>query len=752
MKEEFYMNFYELPKTIENDINKYERSLTQYMQGLLTKDKFKSIRVPYGVYEQRQNDRYMMRIRLPGGAITPSQLAGVAEIAKRYSGSPLHFTTRQDVQIHDLTLIDTLKIMKELRKLGLSSRGGGGNTVRNIIASVDSTIDDEEVFDVSPYVQALTSRLIAESDSWTLPRKLKIAFSSSSKDKGLATVNDLGFIAKKDNQGNRGFAVYIGGGMGRKPRVSFLLYKYVNADEVYNITRAVKNLFDKYGNRKNKYQARLRFLVEKYGREKFRELFESEYQEVKKKHYPPLELAPHSDSEESILEIPLFMGLIDPERALALASILKGYGDNTIRIMTNQNILIRNINSEKVSDLISELKRMNILFDIPRFLGNSVACAGAATCRLGICLSRNLLKAIRKKLEENHFNYDRISDLRLKISGCSNSCGQHLIADIGFYGMAKRNSGRLVPFYQFLIGGVVREGNTKLAEVIGPIPARNIPSFLYEVLKYITETRNDNESFTDFLARTGKDWIFRLFDQYVQVPSYNEDSSFYYDLYSDKPFSLADRSSGECAAGLFDLIELDLQTARQEIDAAYNEYNPLALNELLRKAILSTCRALLITKGFEPEEDRKAVSLFREHFIGIHVDGKWKAVVDKYLKGETPVIDEVEGLYNAVKKLYESMDDSLRFPDLTETERTQSEKGDKTHNVHDFRGVGCPLNFVKTKLVLETLNPGEAMEILIDDGEPIDNVPASLEQEGHRIVEKEKVSDYWRVLIIKGGE
>jgi len=751
------MKFYEIPENFDAEIENYEKAVKEFTEGSIPKAKLQSIRVPFGIYEQRQNDKYMMRIRLPGGAVTPDQLVHISNIALKHTKSPLHFTTRQDVQLHDLLLHETAEIMKELKESGLSSRGGGGNTVRNILGSYDTGIDSGEVFDISPYVQALTTRLIAESDSWTLPRKLKIGFSGSPEDKGLATVNDLGFIARKKDDGKEGFSVYIGGGMGRKPKVGFQLYGFIDTDRVYGITRAVKNLFDKYGNRKNKYNARLRFLVEKFGREKFVKLFENEYKKVKEIQYPPLKIIPALKSDTGFIEIPLFLGILEPGKAGILGKIMKRFGEDTLRVMTNQNILIRNIKEKDIPDLVSELKKGGIFYELPHFIARSVACAGAETCRLGICLSRNLLKAIKDKLDKNNFDYSRVSDLSLKVSGCSNTCGHHILADIGFYGIAKRSSGRLLPFYQFVMGGIVHEGITRLAETIGSIPAKNIPSFLHELLRFISGSRMEGEDFKDYLERTGKEKILEIFNKYSYVPPFDENSGFYYDWYDDKLFSLAERSSGECSAGLFDLIELDLKTAEQNLGLAEKAYDPSYHRpedeNMVKNTVLSTCRALLITKGFEPKDDHEAVFLFKEHFIGKHLKEEWRTVTDKYLKNEEISEDEAKGLFNEVKELYNSMDDSLRFPELDETEKkgTGGEE-EKDYKVCDFRGIGCPLNFVKTKLVLETLNSGDKLEILIDDGEPIDNVPSSLKEEGHKIIKRQKEDGYWRVLIIKGED
>ncbi|PIS28469.1 nitrite reductase [Candidatus Saganbacteria bacterium CG08_land_8_20_14_0_20_45_16] len=694
--------FYDLPKSLDSEIKEYENLVNDYLAGTIPAVKLKAFRVPFGVYEQRENETYMCRVRLPCGAITPEQLIGVARIAEKYSDRPLHFTTRQEVQVHHVKLKDTVAIIKELKALGLATRGGGGNTVRNIIGDGSSLIE--------PFVRALTTRLIAEKDSWNLPRKLKIAFSGDSSDKGLATVNDLGFIYKKQS-GQIGFTVYIAGGLGANPRLAKKLYDFAPANEVYNISRAVKQLFDKYGNRKNKHVARLRFLFESLGAKEFTKRLDSELKEVRQQQYPVLEIKADQAKTEELTEYYLFLGDIEPREVIKLAEKLKPYGDDVLRANFNQNLVIRNVPAKALSAR-----------KVSRFFGQAVACTGAATCRLGICLSRELLKAIKEEVKDSDL------DLNLKISGCPNSCGQHHLADIGFYGVIKRFNDRLVPCYQLMMGGVVGEGKSRLAEKFGVLPAKAIPNFLVELLAIYPAKREA---------------VISLVDKYSQVPEFTQAPGFYYDWGSTQLFSLADKTEGECSAGMYDLINWDFTNIEQAI--ANNEPD---------QVVLSASRALLVTKGLEPKSAAEAVVLFKQHFIGQHLDSSFASTVDKYLNREKITLQEAKELASAVKKLYDSMDNSLKFPEI-EKEVKQGSPDTKTvgsqasREFRDFRGIVCPMNFVKTKLVLETMNVNDQLEILLDDGEPINNVPASVRAEGHEIIKREKIDNYWRVVMEK---
>lgn len=756
------MNFYEIPKTLEKEIQDYEKLVSEYKADKVNKVKFKAVRVPMGIYEQREVETYMCRIRLPGGAITPEQLIGVAKIAEKYSDRPIHFTTRGEGQVHHVELEKTVLVLKELRKIGLATRGGGGNTVRNIIGEATAGISEDEVFDVSPYVQALTSRLIAEKDSWSLPRKFKIAFSGSSADRGLATINDLGFIAKLDKAGKKGFKVYIAGGMGGKPSPSRLLYKFISEAEVYNVAKAAKSLFDKYGNRKNKHAARLRFLYAKLGKEEFEKKYKEELKDVRAQKFAPLEITPVAKLKKGSFELPLFLGDMETKDAIALGQILQEYGDDVLRVTTRQNILLRNLETSEIEKIKEKLKKAGILKDFPPLIGSGIACAGASTCRLGICLSRGLIDELRKRFVKEDLSSDKIDDLSLNISGCPNSCGQHPIGNIGLFGVAKRKDNRMLPCYTLVIGGHVEEDKTQLAQKIEILPSKAIPAFLLEFLRFVQESRQEGEVFVDYLSRVGQQKIAELAEKYASLPTFEEGKDYYYDWSADEPFSILSKVEGECSAGLFDLIDWDFDNITLAFaELKKNQNSP----EILRSIVVYASRALLVTKGLEAKTEPEAVALFKEHFIGRHIEPVYATVLEHYASNKELKRDEVQTLVDAVKGLYDAMDDSLRFPKLLKEVVPEAEAGGKggekkgagaragvkSIEFRDFRGVACPMNFVKTKLVLETMKVGEQLEVLLDDGEPMDNVPASVKADGHKVVKQDKIEEHWSVLIEKAA-
>lgn len=734
------MFLYKLPENLGNEIDEYEKLINDYLNRRIDKQEFRSYRVPMGVYEQRKDETYMVRVRLPGGNILLNQFEELVKIAEEFTNRPLHITTRQELQIHNILLADTPIIMNKLLKIGLATRGGGGNTIRNITGSYDSGFSKEEIFDITPYVIALTERMISEPDSWNLPRKFKIAFSNSRNDTGLATVNDLGFIANINDKGERGFTVYIAGGMGADSNIGIKLFDFISDREVYDIAKTSKILFDRYGNRKNKHKARLRFVLYKYGEEEFKKKFFEIYKEVKKQNYKELRIENFEIENKGFIEIQIFLGDLYFDDARKIIQIAKRYSNKSIKFTPRQNLLLYNIPEDKIENLKEELRKENLLPKKNIFIYNAISCAGADTCKLGICLSKNLLKAIKDKIESRNVEYKNLDKLKINISGCPNNCGQHLLADLGFYGKAKKVNGHYAPFYYIVVGGKIERDKTRFAEKLGEIPSKNVPDFVCEYLDYLNLEITKN-GYYDLLFNK-KDKLLRIIEKYKDIQNYDDNKNFFYDWGSEEEFSILEKIEGECSAGLFDLIDYDFNKAEESIK-----------NKNLKEAIECIARALLITKGIDAKTEKESVVLFKTYFVGKHIEKKYEEVLNKYIEGGYEFSgNEVLDFYNVVRGLYQNMDNSLRFPEIEDKELDKCKTIINSNQVltKDLRGVPCPLNFVKAKLILETINKGEILEIYLDDGEPIENVPASLKNEGHKILSQNKFENYWQVIIEKG--
>ncbi|HBR15076.1 MAG TPA: sulfite reductase subunit beta (hemoprotein) [Candidatus Omnitrophica bacterium] len=794
---------YRLPDNLDQEINELEGLIAKCKQGEMSPAELKLHRVPFGVYEQRKSDTYMVRVRCAAGCITPEQLIKIAELATRYGSDKIHLTTRQEIQIHYVTLDNLIPVMRGLKETGLASRGGGGNTVRNIMSQEDAGISLDEAFDTTPYALALTSRLIAESDSWTLPRKFKIAFSGSSEDRGYATIADVGFITRiKDGQ--KGFKVYVAGGLGAKSDAGHFLLDFIEDDQVYAVTTAVKRIFWKYGNRKNKHAARLRFLWNTLGPEEFQKRFDEEYQAVKTQNLPPLTIEAIDNSGRSpvlregkiedqndfelwekrfvqpqkqkgifSIIVPVHLGYLDNAQAVRLGQFLRPFGENVLRMSKDQNFLIRNIPETYLGNVYLFLKDTLDHFNRPLFIDKMISCAGASTCQLGICLSRPAANAVIKALSRYEIPakaLDTLSDIRINISGCPNACGQHPIAHLGFFGKVARKGDKVYPAYNVVAGAVVRDGETKLNEKLGEISARDIPAFIQEALKRYLSKSSEHKNFEAYLEREGKEDLRKLCAQYKEIPSFEEDKNTYFDWDSDKLFSVADRGKGECSAGLFDLIDMDLkmiEETRKKLDAGEA---PEKKPEHLRTIVYYAARALLITRGCEPKTEKELHENFTTHFIhtGL-VAGRFQPLLEMARERNDASLcaraQDVLALADRVKLLYEIMDNAFQFkinecaalptagvpqhPGAFPSREITTSPPSLPKIVKDFRGVTCPMNFVKTKMALAKLQPRELLEIWLDDGQPIENVPGSVREEGHAILEQKKINDYWAVVIEK---
>lgn len=774
---------YDLPVSLDAEIDALEELIRKYRAGEVSATELKAHRVPFGVYEQRQADTYMLRIRCAGGFITPVQLENVAALALQYGRGDIHITSRQELQIHYVKLDDIVAIMRQLKDIGLSSRGGGGNTVRNIASQVDAGIDPQEVFDVSPYVSALTTRLIAESDSWNLPRKFKIAFSGSAEDKGYATISDAGFIAKiKD--GKYGFRVYAAGGLGAKSAEGKLLLDFVEADQVYAVAEALKNVFFKYGNRRNKHAARLRFLWQSLGEEEFKKKFQEEYAVIKKQGVAPLLIKDEAEAFTSLVNpqkiafdqaaftewktrfvrtqkqnglfsvlIPVELGFISCDNAAKLARVLKVFGNDVLRMTKDQNFLARNIPLDYLPGFFVFLKDTLQEVNHSSIYGKILSCAGASTCQLGICFSRQAARALIDELKKSNLDLDKIGEIKINLSGCPNSCGHHPAADLGFSGKALRTLDGLYPAYNVFAGSVISDGGTKLAELIGEIPAKSLVLLVKDFLKGYIDKSGQFKNFRDYIAGKGKADLKEIILRYSKVPGLQENKEYYSDWGADKLFSLAERKAGECSAGFFDLLEMDLSNLKNtqaalEKAAQDDRQKEKLLGELLYYA----SRALLITRGLDAKNQDEVYAGFLKHFIDTGlIDQSFRGIITIAQKGDLKEIlakqAEALNLAKAVQALYETMDNSFNFKAAPILETSKEEK--VIMAVKDFRGVACPLNFVKTKVELAKLEAGDLLEIWLDDGAPIENVPGSVKAEGHNVVAQKRVGDHWSVIIEK---
>ncbi|WP_026882136.1 sulfurtransferase TusA family protein [Clostridium akagii] len=750
-------------------VEDFKNKAGEYVSGKLDPLRFKAFRVAMGIYEQRKKETYMVRTRIPGGVINKDQFKLVSELSKKYSSGKLHLTSRQDIQFQNVELKNVYTIMKELIEKGITTKGTGGNTVRNVECSPLSGVSHDEIFDVTPYVKVATDYLIKDPSTMNLPRKYKIGFSNSKEDTANATISDLGFIAKIQNA-IKGFEIYAGGGFGANPRVSLKLSDFSPDTDILYYIQGLKELFEKEGDRTNKNKARIRYIVARLGEEKFLEelkgyvakvknrinldvIIESTLEEINPKEekiekgYENIIFAEKQDGYYSIY-VHAQSGNLRAESLDSVITFVESldYGV-TLRVTNTQGFFVRSLKGEdakKLADIV-------LKFASPFNIDNSLTCAGASTCQLGLCLSQSLLIAIKEKFKNASYE---VKDAlpRLFISGCQNSCGQHEKGKIGLSGKAVRTQDGLMPMYSVFLGGKVGSGGAKMGELFGVVPVKKIPQYLLELAQL--KVKLGYECFDKFIEEKSQD-IKDLIEKNSLVESFSENPDFYYDFGADEKFTLKGRGAGECSTGVLDVIKLDISNA----EGSLSLYKDNKDNDVLYASALSSARTLLVLKGIDSNKDREIFKGFKSNFIDTgyvkpEISVLFDSLID-YKLGDISDIssyaDDITYLLEKVKAMYESLNGQLEItlPKELKDEETQEKKEQEKVDIVDFRGVQCPINFVKVKIELSKIKSGEKKGFYLDDGAPIENVPKSVEKEGHKIISIDENYKGYNLLTIE---
>ncbi|MFC1463056.1 sulfurtransferase TusA family protein, partial [Verrucomicrobiota bacterium] len=393
-------------------------------------------------------------------------------------------------------------------------------------------------------------------------------------------------------------------------------------------------------------------------------------------------------------------------------------------------------------------------------LEHFVACAGASTCRLGLCLSRGAAEACSEALHKRGVDHAALRAVDINISGCPNACGHHPVASIGLFGAAQRSEGRLVPAYRVVLGAQHINKEARLARSAGTVPARSLPDFIAHLAEEFARDRTQDETFTEYFDRKGEIHFQQLVERHAAVPPYPENPDFYRDWGQGDDFSLAGRGAGECGAGVFEVVREDIVTARKALELVESG------REEHFSAFLPTIRALLITRGVDAQDTDQIIRSFESHFVDTGlVSSEFRALLAlarDHVGGTADALDgkqdELCRLLDRVELLFSTMDASLQFhpPEANEAPAPaeKPEQPDPTPHTQaetlDLSGVACPMNFVKAKLKLETMGIGEKLKIVLDEGEPVQNVPASFRNEGQDILAISALDDgHWRVVVQK---
>ncbi len=574
-------------QTVRQEIETFRRKAVAFLAGDIPEDEFRAFRLKHGIYGQRQPGVQMVRVKIPGGLATASQFEQFGRIADEFAGGKGHITTRQNVQYHFVPLLRTPDLMHTLHDAGLTVREACYNTVRNITTCVWSGIARDEVFDVRPYAQKLAYSMLRQDLTQNLPRKFKIAFDGCSRKDCIAgTINDLGIRAVV-RDGKRGFRIVVGGGLGPLPVEAQLLDEFLPEERLVNRVEAVIRVFNKHGNRKNRNTARIKFLVRSRGIAWVKEQIEIEYADIlanggiawpemipegfggyQSKPQPlgngallPVVNPTTSGNAEfdawlatNVVEqrqtgyaaaiVKVDQGNLTADQFRGIARLSSTAGDGTVRVTIDQNLLLTFIPLARLPQVYAALQAMNLAEAGAGQIDDIVTCPGAYSCNLALTKTMNLGAALQEAVRE--YSDSRVKTLAIKASGCPNSCGQHWIGDIGFYGNARKIDGKEVPYYQMLLGGGFdEEGVARFGLAIQSVPARLAPAALKRVLDHFIQNRETGESFRQYVLRN-KVETFRALTAEFAKPA-----ELFPEIYQDwgdaDAFSLQ-LGRGECAA------------------------------------------------------------------------------------------------------------------------------------------------------------------------------------------------------------
>ncbi len=677
------------------EIDAFEAQAELRRQGKLEEKVFAETRLRRGVYGQRYDNgkRHdgvaerdlpyaerptkgpdtlwdapgMQRIKIPFGGLSPEQMEVLADLAEEYSDGILHVTTRQDFQLHYVHIDDTPDLMRRLAAVGITTREACGNSVRNVTACPLAGVCHTEAFDVSPYAKALMRFLLGHPDVQDFGRKFKPAFSGCEHEAcGLLNMHDAGFLARVVD-GRRGFKVFVGGGLGAVPHQAQVLSEFTPEEELLPQIQAVARVFARLGEKRNRGRARIKFLVTRLGIEEFRRLVAEEREALPHDERwtawlaelprtggePPRAASPLDGGARppgfdawlesnvyrqrqpgyalAMLTLPL--GDITSAQLRALSDVARSYAGDNVRTTVEQNLCLRFVPEADLPALYRELVALGLEAPGAGSIVDVTACPGTDTCKLGIASSRGLASELRKRLGEKSAQLPRaIKDLRIKVSGCFNSCGQHHIADIGFYGNSRKIEGRTVPHFQVILGGQWTENAGSYGLAVGSVPSKAIPQTVEALTDAYAQGRAGDERFQDWIQRMGKRSVRELLKPFMQVPSHADDPGFYRDWSDVREFTIGDLGVGECAGEVVSLFGIEVVKAEsQAFDAqiALDEGDYASAEELAYKAMLSAARALVRTEYIDVTEDPDdIVAQFKTRFFDS------ERIFDRYAGGK----------------------------------------------------------------------------------------------------------------------
>ena len=635
---------------VEQEIIELERKIKSFQEGNIPDEKFRSLRLARGIYGQRQPGVQMIRIKLPFGKVTFKQLLKIADISDEYASKNLHLTTRQDIQIHYVSLDKTPELWVKLAEDDITLREACGNTVRNVTASATAGIDKDEPFDVSPYAHKTFEYFLRNPICAEMGRKIKISFSSSDRDTAFSYIHDFGFIPKVilvDGVEKRGFKVLLGGGLGAQPILANEIFDFLPEEEIIPYMEATLRVFDRHGERNNRNKARFKYLVQKLGLEEVLSLIEQEKKAIKNhvvwvdrdavaqpdaptavvSAVTPVDIAAFDVwKQTNVFEqkqtgffgvfVKVLTGDIPTDKARRLVAGIREHIADDIRITQNQNLLFKYVREESLPHIFNVLTALG--YARPGFDSTSdiTTCPGTDTCNLGISNSTEMARVLENYIHEFHEDFIFEQDLKIKISGCMNSCGQHGLAHIGFHGSSVKAEGKVVPAAQVMLGGgTLGDGKGRVAERVIKVPTKRVTHVVDLTLVDFKTNRLPGEKFHDYYERQGKDYFYRLYKPLADLTTLTADE--FIDWGHQETFATA-IGVGECAGVVIDLVATLLFEAEEKVewakealakeqyaDAIYHAYS----------AFVWTAKALLLDKGVNVSTQTAVINEFDARYV-----------------------------------------------------------------------------------------------------------------------------------------
>jgi sulfite reductase (ferredoxin) len=680
---------------VEQDIIDLADKIAKFKNLQIDEEKFRALRLARGVYGQRQPGVQMIRIKIPYGKMSFRQLRRIADLSDEYASSKLHATTRQDIQIHYVSLDKTPELWAKLEQDNITLREACGNTVRNVTASDKAGIDPNEPFDVSPYAHAIFEYFLRNPICQEMGRKFKIALSSSEEDSAFTFIHDVGVIPKvKFGNGKeiRGFKVFIGGGLGAQPFLAQLAYEFLEEDQLIPFIEGLLRVFDRYGERARRQKARLKFLLNDLGLEELLKLVAEEQKALKVKTYhvdhesfsATPKLAPEADyasvepedkekfekwRKTNVFEqkqkgffgayVKVLLGDLSSDLARTFADVAEKYTADDIRITVNQGYLLKFIREDALIPLFNELNKVGLAEPGFDSTADITACPGTDTCNLGISSSTGLAKALEDVIKNEYPDLIHNNSLKIKISGCPNSCGQHGMASIGFHGSSQKHGDKVLPAVQVLLGGGVNsDGDGEIAERVTKVPSKKAPQALRVLLDDYEANALDGEYYKDYFKRQGKMYFYNLLKPVADLDQVSDTD--YIDWGQEQNF-FVQTAVGECAGVIIDLVSTLLFDSDEKLgwaeealnnghyaDSIYHSYN----------VFVNSAKAMLLGENVKNNSQIAVINDFDKIFVEAGVfsfaEGSFKEHVLE-MKNHEPTKDFAEQFFGKASGFLEQI-------------------------------------------------------------------------------------------------